>query len=230
MNENPGEEDFFDFKCPYCGDVNSFPGSCKGTLQECVMCGEAIVVPEEGDAARKLPLPASTQRLIVRRFQADDAAAMVELVQRDETTTLAINETNVDQWIEQQRAGRFMRNQQGVCLAIELAEGGELAGYAWLYYMDAERHSAGFTLHITPPRRRQGLGLEAMRAVMGVAFDGLCAQRVAVSCPSQSEAARGLVEKAGLRKEGEFVKSWFDGTAWVNVTWYALLKEERAPA
>jgi RimJ/RimL family protein N-acetyltransferase len=46
---------------------------------------------------------------------------------------------------------------------------------------------------------------------------------------AQTPAARGLLEKAGLRQEGEFVKSWFDGHAWVNVSWFALLKEERAP-
>jgi RimJ/RimL family protein N-acetyltransferase len=63
---------------------------------------------------------------------------------------------------------------------------------------------------------------------MDFAFDGLCARRVAVSCPSPNAAGCGMLEKAGLRKEGEFVKSWFDGKEWVNMTWYAMLKEERA--
>jgi len=53
------------------------------------------------------------------------------------------------------------------------------------------------------------------------------ARRLAVSCSSQNAAARRILEKAGLRQEGEFVKSWFDGREWVNVLWYALLKEER---
>lgn len=108
-----------------------------------------------------------------------------------------------------------------------MVEGQELAGFVLLYYADGTHHNAGFTLTITPPRRRQGLGLEATRAVMDFVFDGLCARRVAVSCPSPNAAARGLLEKAGLRAEGEFVKSMFDGHEWVNVKWYALLKEER---
>jgi RimJ/RimL family protein N-acetyltransferase len=70
--------------------------------------------------------------------------------------------------------------------------------------------------------------LEAARGAIDFAFDGLCARRLAVSCPSPNAAARGLLAKAGLRQEGEFVQSWFDGNAWVNVLWYALLKEERA--
>jgi RimJ/RimL family protein N-acetyltransferase len=222
------EESFFDFKCPYCGELNSFPKPSAGTLQECASCGESIIVPEAGAAtAGKLPEPISTPRLLLRRFRPDDAAKLLEMVERDETCTLAVNEANVEQWIEQQRAARFTRSQYGVCLAIELVEGGELAGYVLLNYADGEHHSARFTVEITPSRRRQGLGLEAARAAMGFAFDGLRAQRIAVSCPSQDAAARRLLEKAGLRQEGEFVKSWFDGSAWVNVSWYAMLKEER---
>jgi RimJ/RimL family protein N-acetyltransferase len=45
---------------------------------------------------------------------------------------------------------------------------------------------------------------------------------------AQTSAACGLLQKAGLRQEGEFVQSWFDGHAWVNVSWYALLNEEPA--
>jgi RimJ/RimL family protein N-acetyltransferase len=64
--------------------------------------------------------------------------------------------------------------------------------------------------------------------VIDFIFDGLCARRIEVSCLGPNAAARGMLEKAGLRKEGESVKSWFDGKAWVNLLRYALLKEERA--
>ena len=95
--------------------------------------------------------------------------------------TLPVDETHVDQWIEQQRAAPFTRSDAGIYLAIELVEGQELTGYVLLYYSDGTHNTAGFTLTITPPRRRQGLGLEAARAVIDFAFDGLCARRLAVS-------------------------------------------------
>jgi RimJ/RimL family protein N-acetyltransferase len=222
------EDSFFDFKCPYCGLVNSFPATSARTLQECASCAESLIVPEPGaPAAGKLPLPITTPRLLLRRFQLDDAGPLLELVARDESCALPITETDADQWIEQQRAYSFTRSQAGVYLAIELAEGRELAGFVAPYYTDANRTAASFTLTIDLPRRRQGLGLEAARAVINFAFDGLCARRVAVSCPGPNTAARRMLEKAGLRQEGEFVKSWFDGGEWVNVAWYAMLKEER---
>jgi RimJ/RimL family protein N-acetyltransferase len=185
-------------------------------------------VPQAGaETGGKLPLPISTSRLVLRRFRPDDAGPLLEMVAQDESCTLPVTETDVDQWIEGQRAARFTRSEHGVYLAIELVQSQDLAGFVLLYYTDGTHTSAAFNLTIAPSRRRQGLGLEAARAVMDFAFDGLCARRVVASCPAQN-AARGMLEKAGLRQEGEFVKSWFDGNEWVNLAWYALLEEERS--
>jgi RimJ/RimL family protein N-acetyltransferase len=160
-------------------------------------------------------------------FLPDDSVKLLELDSQDQNSTLPINETNVDQWIEQQRAARFTRGESGETLAIELVEAKELAGYVWVHFSEPTHQTAGFALSITPSLRRQGLGLEAARTTLDFAFDGLCARRVSVSCPSADSAARKLLAKAGLRQEGELIKAWFDGEAWVNLSLYALLKEER---
>ncbi len=198
------------------------------TLQECASCVESLIVPEAGaQTGGKLPLPMSTPRLLLRPFLPNDSVKLLELDAQDQSSTLPINETNVDQWIEQQRAARFTRGESGATLAVELLDGKALAGYVWVYFSEPTHHTAAFALTITPSLRRQGLGLEAARAVIDFAFDGLCARRVSVSCPSADTAARGLLKKAGLRQEGELIKAWFDGEAWVNLSLYALLKEER---
>jgi RimJ/RimL family protein N-acetyltransferase len=222
------EDSFFDFKCPYCGEVNSFPASSAHTLQECASCTETIIVPEgNAEMGGRLPLPINTLRLLVRRFRPDDALPLLKMIEQDESSTLPVDETNVDQWIESQRTARFKRSESGVYLAIELSEGKELAGLVCPYIDDLSNNNAGFTLGIAPQRRRQGLGLEATRAVIDFLFDGLCSRRVAASCLSQNAAARRMLEKAGMRQEGEFVKSWHDGHEWVNLLWYAMMKEER---
>ena len=228
MSEIPAEDSFYDFKCPYCGEVNSFPSASIHTLQECASCSESIIVPAAGaETGGKLPLPLTAPRLILRKFRPGDSAKLLEMAAQDESSPLPVNEANVDEWIERQRVARFTRSQSGIYLAIELREAGEMAGYVLFHYTDQDRNAAGFNLTIAPARRRQGLGLDAARAAMDFVFDGLCARRLAVSCSSQNAAARRILEKAGLRQEGEFVKSWFDGREWVNVLWYALLKEER---
>jgi RimJ/RimL family protein N-acetyltransferase len=229
MGEILPEETFFDFKCPYCGQVNSFPAPCVHTLQECASCAESLIVPEGGAATGgKLPLPMSAGRLLLRRFRPDDSPRLLRMAADDESFVLPVTETNAEQWIEQQRAARFTRSESGIYLAVELVESLELAGYVLLFYTDAHHGNVGFNLTITPPRRCQGLGFEVARAAMHFAFDGLCAHRVAVSCPSRNAAARRMLEKAGMRQEGEFVKAWFEGGEWINLAWYAMLKEERA--
>jgi RimJ/RimL family protein N-acetyltransferase len=233
MSEIPAEDSFFDFKCPYCGQVNSFPNDATHTLQECASCAESIVVPAPGvETGGKLPLPIRTPRLVLRRFHPEDSAKLLEIVAQDESGKLFVTEANVEQFIEQQREARFPRIESdiGVYLAVELAEGRELAGYGLVYYSGKDHNDAAFSVSISAPRRRQGLGLEATRALLDFAFHGLCVRRVAVSCPSKDAAARRMLEKAGLRQEGEFVKSWFNGEEWVNIASFALLKEECSPS
>jgi [ribosomal protein S5]-alanine N-acetyltransferase len=228
LSEFLPEDSFFDFKCPFCGGVNSFPTTSVHTLQECASCGESIIVPESGaQTGHKLPLPLSTPRLLLRNFRPDDPPGLLKMVAEDESSTLPVTETDVDQWIESQMAARFTRSESGIHLAIELVENQELGGYVLPYYTDRFHNTAGFNLTIAPALRRQGLGLEAARAIIDFLFDGLCARRVAVSCPSLNVAGRRTIEKAGMRQEGEFIKSWFDGHDWVNMSWYAILKEER---
>ena len=41
------EEDFIDFTCPYCKDPVSFPLQNRGSLQQCPMCYESLLVPKE---------------------------------------------------------------------------------------------------------------------------------------------------------------------------------------
>jgi ribosomal-protein-alanine N-acetyltransferase len=228
LSEILPEDSFFDFKCPYCEAINSFPASAVRTLQECASCTESLIVPESGvEVGGRLPQTIVTPRLVLRRFVPDDAAPILKIIARDEFPELPVTETDIDQWIESQRAARFTRSENGVYLAVEIAEGQELAGYVLPYYSDRLHKTAGFTLTLIQSRRRQGLGLEIARAVIDFLFDGLCVRRVSVSCLGQNAAARRMLEKAGMRHEGEFIKSWYDGHDWVDMSGYAMLKEER---
>ena len=61
------DEVFHDSKCPHCACTLSFPGSCAGTPQECPQCGGIVIVPRDpATVAGLLPVPARTDRLILR--------------------------------------------------------------------------------------------------------------------------------------------------------------------
>ena len=67
---------------------------------------------------------------------------------------------------------------------------------------------------------------EALVALLTFCFDGLKLHRVSTWCDSRNTAACRLLEKAGLRREGEFRKdTWMDGQ-WLDSVWFGLLDEE----
>ena len=67
------EENFLDFKCPYCGEPVSFTENAIASAQECPNCMESLIVPEAGsETGEKLPIPITTPRLILRLFAMND--------------------------------------------------------------------------------------------------------------------------------------------------------------
>jgi RimJ/RimL family protein N-acetyltransferase len=72
--------------------------------------------------------------------------------------------------------------------------------------------------------------LEALDAVVGFCFAGIKLHRITATCDSRNAAARGLLEKLGLRREGEFVKDHLVDGEWANTLCFAALREEYGEA
>jgi RimJ/RimL family protein N-acetyltransferase len=111
-------------------------------------------------------------------------------------------------------------------LAIQLQDGGKLIGYLSLTFTDPQRLLVTFSIGLDRSFQRKGFALEAAEAVLGFCFEGLKLHRVAGWCDSRNTAACRLLEKVGMRREGEFLKNrWLHGE-WTNSIWYALLEEK----
>ena len=79
------EENFIDFKCPYCGDPVSFPHENAGSLQACPGCNESLIVPEDGsEIGGRIPLPITTSRLVLRRLTHGDWKDLLDLMSDEE--------------------------------------------------------------------------------------------------------------------------------------------------
>jgi RimJ/RimL family protein N-acetyltransferase len=57
-------------------------------------------------------------------------------------------------------------------------------------------------------------------------FNGIKLHRVTAACDSRNVAACRLLERAGMRREGEFLKDHFADGAWFNTVSYAVLSED----
>ena len=225
------EENFFDFKCPGCGETVSYPQSAAGCLRECINCLQELIVPEPGsEVARTIPIPVETPRLILRRFEAGDVEALAALAADEEfflhsAGSETEQEEEVSRWLEQQRQIKLTTPQRKFALAIVTRTGAKLIGYVgWIVHNEVE---ATIDVELHRNYQHQGFALEAVDALLGFCFDVLRLHRVIADCESSNTAACRLFERVGMRREGESLKArrLADGS-WANVVWFAALEEE----
>jgi RimJ/RimL family protein N-acetyltransferase len=83
----------------------------------------------------------------------------------------------------------------------------------------------GWVLH--PDNTGHGYATEAVRALLGIAFDGLGLRRVTASCFAANDSSWRLMERVGMRREAHNVReSLHRSGEWLDGMLYALLAEE----
>jgi RimJ/RimL family protein N-acetyltransferase len=225
------EENFIDFKCPYCQEMVSFPQESAGFVQACPTCTESLIVPEGGsEVGQQIPLPIKTPRLSLRRLAAGDWKDLLELMSDEEffryQDGVPLEEDSVLRWLESDAHVKLTTPDHLFYLGIQLQDGEKLIGYISLSFTDPQRLQVTFSIGLNRSFQRQGLALEAVEALLGFCFEGLKLHRVSGWSDSRNTAACRLLEKAGFRREGEFVKNrWIHGE-WTNTIWFAALDED----
>ena len=225
------EENFIDFKCPCCNEPVSFPGESAGFVQACPSCFESLIVPDDGsEVGRPIPIPITTPRLVLRRLTGADWKDLLDLMSDEEffryQDGVPLDEDAILHWLESDVHVKLSTPDQPFYLGIQVQDGGKLIGYLSLSFTDPQRLQVMFSIGLNRSFQRKGFALEAVEALLGFCFEGLKLHRVAGWCDSRNTAACRLLEKVGLRREGEFIKSrWVHGE-WTNSIWYAALDEE----
>jgi RimJ/RimL family protein N-acetyltransferase len=225
------EESFIDFKCPHCDEAVSFPETDSGFARACPICTETMIVPSPGEEkGGKLPLPSTTSRLLLRRFIAGDWRDLLEIMSNEEvfryTSGGPLDEDEVLRWIELDQQVRLTTPDQTYHLGIQMQEGEKLVGVIGLRFSDPLQPLLHIIVH--PAFQRNGVGSEAVRAALEFCFKGIHVHRVVARCDSRNTAALRMCEKAGLRREGEFVKDTAGADGWQSTVSFALLEEEMA--
>ena len=225
------EENFIDFKCPHCSEPVAFPRESVGSLQACPNCTGSLIVPEEGsEVGSQVPLPITTSRLVLRRLAPGDWKDLLELMADEEffhyQDGVPLDEDGVLHWLESDAHVKLTTPDQPFFLAIQLQDDGKLIGYLSLTFTDPQRLMVTFNIGLNRSFQRKGFALEAAEAVLGFCFEGLKLHRIAGWCDSRNAAACQLLEKVGMRREGEFLKNrWLHGE-WTDSVYYAALREE----
>lgn len=234
LEQTPGivieELDFVDFPCPYCAHSVSYPTSEAGHIGECPVCHKPLVVPAPGTTAGgKVHLPILTARLRLRRLGPLDVGALADLLKEHEALPALglepMENAAIREWVETDKNVQFPQDDPSAWLVIELLEPALVIGLAFIGLLE-DRSQCRFTVLIHPQQRRRGYGCEAIRGLIQFAFDELRLHRVVASCDSRLAAARGLMQKPGMRFEGERLKARRVGKEWVSFCHFAILEEE----
>ncbi len=223
------EDSFVDFRCPFCGETVSFPQADAGFARACPNCTETVIVPEDGgDVGGRLPLPIETERLNLRRFAPGDWKDLLEYMSDESLFHYLgggpLGEEELLRWLDAEVHVKLTTPDQMFYLGIELKEQGKIIGHIGLRFTDPLQ--AGLLVLLNPKYHGKGFAAEALQGLFRFCFKGIKLHRLTATSDTRNVAACKLFEKAGMRREGEFLKSIPSHEGWQSSAAYAVLEEE----
>jgi len=203
--------------------MNSFPQDCSGHVRECVNCLESLIVPGAGNpSGKKIPLPITTPHMILRRLDAGDWKDLQEF--------WSVDDEEMVRWLENDRKVKLTTVNQIFSLGIQLRNGGKIIGCVGLSFSDFEFLQATITVDNHQNDQYKDFIREAVEAVLGFCFKDLKLHRVVAQDGGINPKNCQLFETVGMRREGEFVKSYRVDGKWLNTIHFAMLDEEHGKA
>lgn len=182
------------------------------------------------DKQRLWPFPTlETERLMLTDMEAEHAPALYAMRSDEEVMryldrpllgSLAEAEDMIERIQREWAAGEIIN------WAVCLRETGECIGYVGFYRMDfaADVVEIGYTM--AKAHWRRGYGREALRAVLGWAFESFGAHKVSADVNIANEASMGLLERLGFQREAVLREDFFFAGRHLDSVWYGLLREE----
>lgn len=196
---------------------------------------DRAVTDPDGPDLTALAWPRATARLRLRPLEPADVPALHRYRSREDVAwwlgaTAGTTEDLAARFLDPDRAGAtLVVEHEGVVvgdLMLRVQDGwGQAEASAAAASTEAE---LGWVLD--PDHGGRGLATEAVRALLDVAFDGLGVRRVTASCFAANVASWRLMERVGMRREGEHLAdSLHRELGWVDGLVYALLADEPRP-
>jgi RimJ/RimL family protein N-acetyltransferase len=155
-----------------------------------------------------------TQRLVRRRFTADDAGNLVELdadpgVMRFVPGGGPTSRDEIEQEVLPAFAGYYQRYEGFGFWAVTAKATGEFLG--WFHFRPgagAGPGEVGLGYRLRGPAWGNGHATEGSRALIRKGFTELGVQRVVAEAMAVSQASRRVMEKAGLELVQAFCRPW----------------------
>lgn len=173
-----------------------------------------------------------TERLILRRYVTEDAAAMYKNWASDKEVTKflmwpphasrEVSQSVTDSWIKEYSDEKFYH------WAIVLKENGdEPIGDISVVDMNEKISAVHIGYCIGKPWWHKGITSEALKAVMDFLFDEAGANRIESRHDPRNPNSGKVMKKCGMKYEGTLRSADWNNQGICDACYYALLKSER---
>ncbi len=175
-----------------------------------------------------------TERLMLREFEEADWPAV--LAYQSDPRYLRYyhwtgrTEQDVRAFVKMFLAQREEQPRTKFQLAIILPDAGRLIGNCGIRMKVPDAREAEIGYELDARYWGRGYATEAAGAMMAFGFGDLGLHRVSASCITENQASAHVLEKLGLRQEGQLRENeWMKGRWW-DTSLYGILEHEwRAP-
>lgn len=175
--------------------------------------------------------PVRSPRLSLRPLSAADTTALLAYRSRADVCRY-VPFTPMDTAIIAERLGtawaRASLNDEGqnLTLGVEVTDTGELVGDVVLMWHSREHRGGEIGYVLNPEFSGHGYATEAVRRLLGLAFDDLGLHRVIARVDARNDASARLARRLGMRQEAYLVRNEWFKDEWTDELDFALLEEE----
>jgi aminoglycoside 6'-N-acetyltransferase len=187
------------------------------------------VTTDPAAGADATPLPLTTGRLTLRLYRPEDLEPVLGYYGDAEVARYLLDEPWTREDAERQIARRIARtgiSEPGSAIALVVEHEGEVVGDValWTTGDTVSRGEVGWVFH--PAHTGQGFATEAVRAVLGLAFDYYGMHRVVAQLDARNVRSARLCERLGMVQEGHLRRDWWSKGEWTDTLVYGMLAEE----
>jgi ribosomal-protein-alanine N-acetyltransferase len=170
----------------------------------------------------------TTERLVLRQLQMNDAEALFAIKSNFEVTkhygqeAKTLDETRA--WMQKLHEGYVER--QNIAWCVTRKDDDTLIGGIALWNLDAGYHHGEIGYELNPAYEKQGIMTEALAAVLAFAFNDFGLHRLEATPFADNPPSVALLARLGFRLEGTLRERYFFRDHYKDQHYYGLLRDE----
>lgn len=197
----------------------------KGLIKETNEKGEIVMLTHKGTEV------INTDRLLLRKFELDDACDMFKNWATDSEVrkflswkpheSIEVTKGIVEMWVKEYKDDNIYD------WAIELKESGEVIGQISVVKLDEKNYSCEMGYNISRNYWNKGITSEALKSVIDYLFSQVGFNRIEARYDTNNGASGKVMIKSGMQHEGTLRKVKLrDNKEFYDLAIYSILKED----